>query len=771
MGYATSMPPHADAGAVRHEVRVRWLAETAAAAGIGRAAQHARSGELSELFRDGTFLCRLIAHLQPRRVLRYHRRRAAWQRIASPKIAQHNIEEALNVLRQKSGKTAQIPSAEAVLHDCGDRVASVLLRHLWTTFAAVREPAPLFRWIASMTRPLGVALSSTATRPPHETLVEELSDGVVLGVLCHRLCSNPPFGKSEGDLPLYARPSSAAAAGGGAAEGRVLSNLHAVWTALHSNGVELWLTPEEWLLGADVDVALAMMRECQRGLADTPPRPMGRAHCLSFRDSKKKLGAVASSGGGGGGGGGSKPSLRRSRGGGGGGGGTRTQNWGAGAPRHQVDPSHHPPPQAQPAGDEDIHLDDDGPAPEQAEQAAPPASSAPNHGGALPSRGGGGVGRRRRERGSVGPPRASSPVFGGGPGRRASTAGSRAGSRRRAAPATQPDSALDTHGQDSQQGRQRQQPPRRAAAADGAVGLDRESGRQPQPQPQQSAQAHAEGGARQVSGWVRSAPVHGHTVGATWAAASTESHGSGSSAAAATATGMGPPANQPAASSRRHAQLGTVGPSAQQQQRARKLAQAQARLAPPRRGYRVEAPVAPWVAPQRQHQHRPDGGTRRWRQQQQAVAGIDASSASSLSGEERRRRRSRPKPAPARPQREDVKELQALLAMEEELEQLLSGGGGVEPGVAQMLATEPSQRAGIETLLSECRQSLRKMPADVWADVIPPTDEDDNEDEDEEQPEEDRARLASTSATSKLPSRRSSSRRVAWAPSVDAAQQ
>lgn len=120
-----------------------------------------------------------------------------------------------------------------------------------------------------------------------------------------------------------------------------------------------------------------------------------------------------------------------------------------------------------------------------------------------------------------------------------------------------------------------------------------------------------------------------------------------------------------------------------------------------------------------------------------------------------------------------MKELQALLAMEEELEQLLSGGGGVEPGVAQMLATEPSQRAGIETLLSECRQSLRKMPADVWADVIPPTDEDDNEDEDEdeEQPEEDRAGMVSTSATSKLPSRRSSSRRVAWAPSVDAAQQ
>ena len=231
---------------VRHEVRLRWFNT------VSISPKLAQSADLPELWRDGTQLCQLMERLQPELTLRYHKR------VVSQKVAIANIELALNVLRQKSGSTRFIPSAEDAYFG-GERVAIKVLEQIWLAFVArplrsKQATTVLFRWAADVTRPHGRHLTRAATRSPFECLAAELSDGVVFGLLAYTFCSQPPFGEGKGSvkLPLYSQP--------GASDKR-LSNLHEVWAALQANGVELWLTPEEWLLGADENIALVMLND------------------------------------------------------------------------------------------------------------------------------------------------------------------------------------------------------------------------------------------------------------------------------------------------------------------------------------------------------------------------------------------------------------------------------------------------------------------------------------------------------------------------------
>ena len=148
-------PAGTAASRVRHEVRVRWLNA------LGSQAQPVQTGQLAPLFRDGAALCQLVQRLEPEAVLRYHRT------VRSSKVAIGNIEQALNVVRMKLGKTS-VPTAEA-LYFGDESTAEALLAHLWEAFA-VRplraKRAALFRWAAAATRPHGVQLSRAATRAP-----------------------------------------------------------------------------------------------------------------------------------------------------------------------------------------------------------------------------------------------------------------------------------------------------------------------------------------------------------------------------------------------------------------------------------------------------------------------------------------------------------------------------------------------------------------------------------------------------------------------------
>ena len=255
---------------VRHEVRMRWLNT------VSNRPQLVQSADLAELWRDGTQLCQLMGRLQPELTLRYHKR------VVSQKVAMANIELALNVLRQKSGPRF-IPSAEDVYFG-GEPAAFKVLEQTWLAFVArplrsKQATAAVFRWAAGVTRSHGRVLTKAATRSPFELLAAELSDGVVFGLLAYAFCQQPSFGEGKGTvkLPLWSQPSES---------DRRLSNLHAVWAALQSNGVELWLTPEEWLLGADEHIALVMLNDLLERFNDTGVAK--RTAPVRFRDTPTK---------------------------------------------------------------------------------------------------------------------------------------------------------------------------------------------------------------------------------------------------------------------------------------------------------------------------------------------------------------------------------------------------------------------------------------------------------------------------------------------------
>ena len=268
---------------VRHEVRVRWLNAV-----VQNTAGPVQSRGLSELWRDGTQLCKVMERLQPELVLRHHKR------VVSAKVAIANIELALNVLRQKSGPRF-VPTAEQVYHG-GEATAVRVLEQMWLAFAArplrsKQATAAAFRWTAAATNAHGRRLTRDATRSPYELLAPELSDGVVFGLLAYAFCDEPPFGEAAATkgggasvkLPLWSQPDDS---------DKRLSNLHAVWAALQQNGVELWLTPEEWLLGADEHIALVMLNDVMERFSESRVR---RDAPVRFRDTPSKAQLAAAS--------------------------------------------------------------------------------------------------------------------------------------------------------------------------------------------------------------------------------------------------------------------------------------------------------------------------------------------------------------------------------------------------------------------------------------------------------------------------------------------
>ena len=251
---APGMPP-AGATAASQDFRLRWLSSVLpASSGFGGA--KLSLSQLASLLAGPTFLCELLvlldSELHPNRSqgLRYHKQLSGLSRV-SQKLAAHNLEQALCALKQRTGRTAGVPTAEQLLLPA-EPTAAALLAHLTDGYLwlPLRAAGPkLLRWVQAIGRAgsCGAALSPAAMTPPFSRLAAELADGVLLGLLCLQFCRWPPLANAQRQLPLYRFPADI---------GQRIGNLRAVWACLQANGVPVWATAEEWVRGGTAEMAL-----------------------------------------------------------------------------------------------------------------------------------------------------------------------------------------------------------------------------------------------------------------------------------------------------------------------------------------------------------------------------------------------------------------------------------------------------------------------------------------------------------------------------------
>ena len=246
--------------------RLRWLSSVLPPS-CGYGGRQITLSQLGSLLAGPTFLCDLLVLLDPeldpdnRQGLRYHRQLNGLHKV-SRKLAAHNLEQALSALKQRTGRTAGVPTAEQLLAGATEppAAASSLLAHLADGYLwlPLRAAGPkLLRWAQAVGRGAccGAALSPAAVTPPFVKLAAELSDGVLLALIAQTFCRWPPLGTH---CPAELAGAAVGEDGGGGLQlplyrypvGRLqrLGNLRVVWACLQANGVPVWVTAEEWLV-------------------------------------------------------------------------------------------------------------------------------------------------------------------------------------------------------------------------------------------------------------------------------------------------------------------------------------------------------------------------------------------------------------------------------------------------------------------------------------------------------------------------------------------
>ena len=257
---------------VRALVLMSWVnslaLERPAAAGGG----YVEVGDITEDFRDGTAIVAVVKHFAPR--LRMHGTSA---KAISTRAATRNLEESLNVLREKTGKTGKLYDVEGVLRGAA---APTLLMLEAAALAFVVRPelrggpssSRLVRWARASLKTYGRDVTPTLER-----LDEEFGDGVSV------LCMLHAYGRRKPDMKhVYWEPQSVEEARANVGYGLRL---------LDANGVPCVFDVDTWCHCwpplPDRTCLMMLLRDMFEAWSDQGLPDEGKAQSVVFRDEER----------------------------------------------------------------------------------------------------------------------------------------------------------------------------------------------------------------------------------------------------------------------------------------------------------------------------------------------------------------------------------------------------------------------------------------------------------------------------------------------------